>query len=383
MNKPLSLALIAGLLAGLLGLPQGGFSDEQAELAEVRSKMRALEQRLSKQSAERDQVGAALRKVETQIGSSSNQLMQLATRHRQLMQEKASLTQAVSVSTQRLASQRAALADQLRMNYMTGRQENLKLLLNQDSPARLGRMLVYYEYLNDARSQRIEAVNAELGKLAGLEADNNRVLREIETLQAQQQQVLQGLQQARDERSTVLLRLNKELQQGGGELQRLKAEESELGQLVEELRVLLAEFPAESSQRFSGVRGQLGWPVPGRLLNDYGQPRAGNLRWNGVLVGAENGTNVRALYYGRVVFADWLAGMGLLLVIEHGEGYMSLYGHNEALLKEAGDWVEPGERVALVGNSGGQGTPGLYFEIRRAGEPQNPHRWIKKPLVSP
>ena len=151
---------------------------------------------------------------------------------------------------------------------------------------------------------------------------------------------------------------------------------------MDELKALLAEFPAESSQRFSAVRGQLAWPVPGRLVNDYGQPRAGSLRWNGVLVGAESGTSVRSLYYGRVVFADWLAGMGLLLVIEHGEGYMSLYGHNEALLKEAGDWVEPGERVALVGDSGGQGTPGLYFEIRRAGEPQNPHRWIKKSLAS-
>jgi septal ring factor EnvC (AmiA/AmiB activator) len=382
MKKRLSLTLLAGLVAGLLGLPKGGLGDEQAELAEIRAKMRVLEQRLSKQSVERDQVGAALRKVETQMGESSKQLLELATQHRQLTTEKAALAEATTASRGRLASQRAALAEQLRMNYMVGRQENLKLLLNQDSPARLGRMLVYYDYLNAARSERIEGFNAELNKFARLEDDNNRVLREIETLQAQQEQALRGLQQAREDRSTVLVRLNSELQQAGGELKRLTAEEAELRQLVEELSALLAEFPAESSQRFSAVRGQLGWPVAGRLLNDYGQLRAGNLRWNGVLVGADSGTNVRALYYGRVVFADWLAGMGLLLVIEHGEGYMSLYGHNEALLKEAGDWVAPGERVALVGDSGGRGTPGLYFEIRRAGEPQNPHRWIKKRLAS-
>ncbi len=382
MKRLASLALVVGLAASLFGLPQAGVGDEQAELAALRAKMQALEKRLSKQSAERDQVGAALRAVETQIGSASRRLTQLANEQDQLMTEKAALTEATAASRGRLAGQQAALADQLRMNYMVGRQENLKLLLNQDSPARLGRMLVYYEYLNAARSESIEGVNAELTKLASLDAENNRLLTRIETLRGEQQQTLRGLNAAREERSGVMLRLNKELRQGGGELERLKAEEGELRGLVEELKALLAEFPAESSQRFSAVRGQLGWPVPGRLLNDYGQPRAGNLRWNGVLVGADSGTSVRALYYGRVVFADWLAGMGLLLVIEHGEGYMSLYGHNEALLKEAGDWVEPGERVALVGDSGGQGTPGLYFEIRRAGEPQNPHRWIKKSLAS-
>ena len=377
-KRVLSLAMCVGLLSQ----PQHLWADEEGDLAGVRAEMRALEQRLSEQSARRDRVGAALRKVETQIGTTTNRLRELDGEHGRLRTEQQGLAAARAASSTRLAEQQAALAEQLRMNYMVGRQENLKLLLNQDSPARLGRMMVYYDYLNRERSRRIAGVNEELVKLSTLEARNREVLNRIETLQRQQQQALSGLQLARDERAGVVAELNQALADGGGQLARLKSQAAELQQLVEELNALLAEFPAESSQSFPAVRGQLAWPVPGRLVNDFGQPRAGSLLWNGVLVGAKSGTSVRALYYGRVVFADWLSGMGLLLVIDHGEGYMSLYGHNEALLREAGDWVEPGERIALVGDSGGQGTPGLYFEIRRAGEPLNPHRWIKKRLAT-
>ena len=148
------------------------------------------------------------------------------------------------------------------------------------------------------------------------------------------------------------------------------------------MRALLKEFPADSEERFSELRGQLAWPVKGRLVKDFGQPKAGSLTWNGVLLGARHGDPVRALYHGRVVFADWLAGMGLLIVIDHGQGYMSLYGHNDALLREAGDWVEPGERIALVGESGGQQESALYFEIRHSGVPENPRRWIKRRLAA-
>jgi septal ring factor EnvC (AmiA/AmiB activator) len=376
------LLLTLAVIGGLCCPNQASWADEQDDLAEVRTQMQALERRLSQQSAKRDQVGTALRKVETQIGTTTNRLRELDAEHRRLSQEQGRLDAAGAASEQRLAEQQAALAEQLRMNYMVGRQENLKLLLNQDSPARLGRMMVYYEYLNRERSDRIDGVNNELANLATLELRNREVLEEIATLRGQQQQALAGLQQARDERAGVVKALNQQITAGGGKLQRLKSQAAELEGLVEELNALLAEFPAETSQSFQAVRGQLAWPVPGRLLNDFGQPRAGSLRWNGILVGAKSGASVRALYYGRVVFADWLAGMGLLMVIDHGQGYMSLYGHNEALLKEAGDWVDPGERVALVGDSGGQGTPGLYFEIRRAGEPLNPHRWIKKRLAT-
>jgi septal ring factor EnvC (AmiA/AmiB activator) len=143
----------------------------------------------------------------------------------------------------------------------------------------------------------------------------------------------------------------------------------------------MAGFPLDAEQPFAGLKGKLAWPVRGRLAGEYGQPREGGpVKWTGVLLEASQGTPVRAIYRGRVAFADWLPGLGLLMILDHGDGYMSLYGHNEALLKEPGDWVSPGETIAQVGDTGGQARPALYFEIRAKGEPVNPHDWIRTAL---
>ena len=140
---------------------------------------------------------------------------------------------------------------------------------------------------------------------------------------------------------------------------------------------IVAVFPSGSGEPFSEQRGHLAWPAAGPVVREFGQPRAnGRLRWNGVLMEAPAGAAVRTIYNGRVIFSDWLPGMGLLLIVEHGEGYLSLYGHNQDLLKEVGDWVLPGEVIAHVGDTGGQASAGLYFEIRKDGNPVNPERWM-------
>jgi septal ring factor EnvC (AmiA/AmiB activator) len=150
-----------------------------------------------------------------------------------------------------------------------------------------------------------------------------------------------------------------------------------LAELVVQLTELTAGFPVDTEKPFGTLKGTLAWPVQGRVAGDYGQPRGGGpVKWSGVLLEASAGAPVRAVYHGRVAFADWLPGLGLLLIVDHGGGYMSLYGHNEALLKEPGDWVEPGETIAQVGDTGGQSRPALYFEIRQNGEPINPRPWI-------
>ena len=145
----------------------------------------------------------------------------------------------------------------------------------------------------------------------------------------------------------------------------------------------MAGLSIDGDQPFATLKGKLAWPVQGRVAGDYGQPRAGSVvKWNGVLLEAPAGSAVRAVYHGRVAFADWLPGLGLLVIVDHGGGYMSLYGHNSTLRKEAGDWVQPGEVVAEVGDTGGQPRPALYFEIRFKGEPVNPHTWITRPPVA-
>jgi septal ring factor EnvC (AmiA/AmiB activator) len=160
---------------------------------------------------------------------------------------------------------------------------------------------------------------------------------------------------------------------------RLAAQEKDLTRLIAELTSILSDYPISSEQPFREHKGRLTWPVAGALRHDFGQPRVGgNIKWNGVVLAAPRGREVRAVYHGRVAFADWLAGMGLLVIVDHGEGYMTLYGYNETILKNTGDWVAPGDVIATVGDSGGQSQPGLYFELRRGTKPENPRRWVTK-----
>jgi septal ring factor EnvC (AmiA/AmiB activator) len=165
----------------------------------------------------------------------------------------------------------------------------------------------------------------------------------------------------------------------GQEVERLAADEEDLTRLIAELSSILSDYPISSEAPFSQHKGKLTWPVVGTLIHDFGQPRAGgDIKWNGVVLAAPRGREVRAIYHGRVAFADWLAGMGLLVIVDHGEGYMSLYGYNETILKRAGDWVAPGELIATVGDSGGRQRSSLYFELRRGTQPVDLRQWVTR-----
>ena len=187
------------------------------------------------------------------------------------------------------------------------------------------------------------------------------------------------LSQEQDKRQNLLAVLKMKIEQEGNEIERLTAEGKDLGHLITELMEILPNYTIGSEEPFSRLRGQLAWPVAGGLIHNFGQPRAGSrLKWNGVVLAAPRGHEVRAVYHGRVVFADWLAGMGLLVIVDHGEGFMTLYGHNGTILKIGGEWVAPGDVIATVGDSGGQQQVGLYFGIRQGTRPIDPRRWIKK-----
>jgi septal ring factor EnvC (AmiA/AmiB activator) len=249
--------------------------------------------------------------------------------------------------------------------------------MSQEDPARLGRMLVYYDYFNRTRSRRITSVSAEIDTLSRLEHESATTERRLGRLEADATVELGKLAASRTRRREVLDGLEASLASADQEIVRLRAEEARLTRLVEELRAALEDFPVKSDEPIAALRGQLPWPVAGRIAADYGQRRGGGaLTWNGVLLDAEAGAPVHAVYHGRVAFADWLNGLGLLIIVDHGDGYMSLYGHNQALLKEAGDWVGPGDILAEVGDSGGQPRPRLYFEVRRNGRPVDPRAWL-------
>jgi len=352
-------------------------ADEEAELADVRARIEALESKLATEVRRRSDGAAELRRVELDLAAAEKTLARIDSDIRGQERRQAAIAADERDADARLLAEREALAEQVRMSYMTGRQEMLKLLLSQESPADVGRMLTYYDYLNRARGERIESVGSELAALEGLATASRAAREELERLRSSRAGELAALERARGERQAVLVGLEASIADAGSQIERLHDEEDRLTELISELSTLMARLPGDTEAPFASLRGQLSWPVEGRIRSDFGELREGGaLRWNGVVLEAPAGTIVRAIYHGRVAFADWLPGLGLLLILDHGDGYMSLYGHNEALLREPGTWVSPGEAVAQVGDTGGQSRPALYFEIRRDGEPQNPHDWV-------
>jgi septal ring factor EnvC (AmiA/AmiB activator) len=276
-----------------------------------------------------------------------------------------------------LEQQRQALTGQLRMAYAVGRQERLKLILNQQDPTLLSRVLAYFGYLSRDRAQRIQATKRSVRALEELERvlEEERVrLVEIRARQAQQRHALREEQLQRQD---FLRELEEILQDQERRLSELRGDAESLQRLIERLEENGAVQPS-GPKRFSGRRGQLPWPLLGRVTRRFGATKESGLRWDGMLIAATEGQLVAAVHGGRVAFADWLRGFGLLLILDHGDGYMTLYGHNQALLKQAGEWVEVQEPVALSGRTGGRSRPALYFAIRHQGKPVNPHNWLAR-----
>ncbi len=378
--QPLKAIIVAiAAIAFLMGATE----DPEARLEALKVRIREIQADIDAETGRRDSETAGLREAERKAGEAARILRATRASLAESRTRQTALQKQADASRRKLDAQRESLAKQVRAVYAGGQTERLRLLLNQQEPSRLGRVLMYYRYLADDRAAEINAVIAELGKLTETEtrlAENSARLEELAARQAEEARLLDN---ARQERSRVVATLDARINDRRSEAARLAGEAAALESLIEELRRALADLPGTDRDPFASRKGKLDWPTTGVLVSDFGQSRAGgSLKWNGVVIGADRGRDVRAVYYGRVAYADWLPGMGLLLVVEHGDGYMSLYGHNETLYKRVGDWVEPGEVVAGVGDTGGKSRSGLYFEIRRNGEPENPHRWFGKRLAA-
>lgn len=260
--------------------------------------------------------------------------------------------------------------------YRMSGQDFIKLVLNQESPETLERMLRYHRYFSAARLETLEAYRATVARLEA----NQTQLQDAAAAAARREQALRDEQSVlvagRDERKGLLERLAAEAEDKEAERVRLESDRNRLEDLLAELR---RRAQTLDGRAFAERKGALPWPLQGRVTNAFGQPRAqGRLTWHGLLVAAEEGDPVRAVFRGRVVFADWLRGFGLLTIVDHGSGYMTLYGHADALAKKPGDWVESGEVIARAGSSGGLGATGLYFEVRHDGKAADPIVWLAR-----
>lgn len=277
----------------------------------------------------------------------------------------------------RKAAQQELIKQYVRSAYLSGKQEYFKLLLNQEDPVQVSRVLGYYRYFSDARAAAVGDYNATLAEIQAVAA---RVSETTAALAAQRQALAgqrEALQARQVERQSLLDDLDVLLSTSARQLEDLQAERDEMELLIEELRRSITNLSlGDQQQPFASLKGRLPWPVEGGLRNRWGgSVGLGDLNWEGVTIAADTGSDIRAIHHGRVVFSDWFSSSGLLLIIDHGGGYMSLYAHNQALFKDVGEWVNSGDIIASVGNTGGQGEPGLYFEIRHNGSSENPSAW--------
>jgi septal ring factor EnvC (AmiA/AmiB activator) len=391
-----NLRLVAAALAAMLipvlgtvGLGPGSFqawaagaptpAAKEAELKQVRNRIDSIRRSIQAEAERRDALAGQVKEAELKIQSARERLSDVRARRIAAENRLSDLKAEQQTTHKRIDDERDALAAEVRVAYMNGRQEQLKLLLNQQDPAQLGRMMAYYGYFGRARAERITAIGehlAHLELLAESIASETEQLRQLEEDQANNVKSLAG---ARDQRARTLAQVQSKIKNRNDELAKLQREAQALEKLVEELRRAIEEFPELAEQPFQRVKGKLPWPVKGSLLAHFGTLRAGGpLKWQGMVIAADRGTQVRAPYYGRVVYADWLPGLGLLVVLDHGGGYMSLYGHNEQVYRRVGDRVQPGDVLAAVGDAAGMGKPGLYFEIRKGRSALNPADWLVK-----
>jgi septal ring factor EnvC (AmiA/AmiB activator) len=272
------------------------------------------------------------------------------------------------------------LAEQVYTAFTLGREEKVKLLFSQQDPETLQRNLVYYQYFSNARVDLINDVQDNIDKIIETEQLIQQARQDLEKNQQALSQQKQQLNKDRSKRKSIIASLDKQLKNQGGNLSRLEDEATQLQNLINSIQEIFVDAPEDeiSERAFAELKGKLAWPVKGKLKRLFGRNKPlSNLRWQGVILEAPNGSRVQAISHGRVAFADWLRGLGNLIIIDHGNSYLSLYGHNESLFKTAGEWVEAGDVISSTGSSGGQKKPGLYFEIRKKGKPQNPTGWCK------
>lgn len=371
------------IFAAAAALAQDGHGElakvKERELEEVRERISDLKKSMDRAAAERDRLTGELQEIEVAISEQRLRIKEIAREQQFTENKKQKLDDELAEREAHLDIESGELAAQVRAAYMSGSQERIKLLLNQRDPATLGRLMAYYRYLNDYRAENITAVMEEIRKLGELQSQIAAEGARLEDLARRRYAELGKLNASQEERQRLLASLRDKIAAEGQEVERLAAQEVDLTRLIAELTSILSDYPISSEEPFSKHKGKLTWPVAGTLLHEFGQPRVSNkINWNGVVLAAPRGREVRAVYHGRIAFADWLAGMGLLVIVDHGEGYMTLYGYNETILKNAGDWVAPGDVIATVGDSGGQQQSSVYFELRQGTKPINPRQWITR-----
>jgi septal ring factor EnvC (AmiA/AmiB activator) len=364
-------------------------SAQKEELGQLRGRIDALQKRLAASEETKSEAVDALRESERAISGTNRTLHELAAQQRAVNARLAELQGQSRPTAAEIDVQQARLARLLYLQYIGVQPDALQLLLNREDPNRIARELHYLTHLSRARAELIRGLRSNLVRLNELARTTRQQSAELAVIDAEQQAQRKRLDTEKHARKVVLIRVSRQIEKQRREISTLKRDENRLAKLVEQLRQVLARSRPETLRNehlpdasddgrpFTQRKGRLNLPVRGELRNRFGSPReGGGLLWKGLFIAAPAGHEVKAIAAGRVVFADWLRGFGNLLIIDHGDGYMSLYGNNESLYKQVGAATRGGETVAVVGNSGGNTDSGLYFEIRHQGKAFDPLGWV-------
>ncbi len=399
MTRLLRTALLCGLLLGPWGTCALAASPK-TELKDVRERIGTLKKEVKNTEAARDDAADALKESEAAISDINRKLHRLSLQEDEIQDKLARLERQSGRTQGDLEKRQRLLGQLLLQQYRSGGQDSLKILLNQEDPNRIARHLHYYGYLYRAHATLIQRLRTDLDKLEDLADDTRERQAELAEVKAEQTKQKQLLTERRKEREAVLQRLSRKIESQRSELGRLQRDEQRLTQLMERLerQSRAAEKPATkgkdrstakpapggrvaepdfSASPFRQHKGQLPMPVRGEVAGRFGSPREDTgAVWKGLFIRAREGEVVKSVAAGKVVFADWLRGFGNLIIVDHGSGFMSLYGSNESLYKQPGETVKAGETIATVGNSGGNPQSGLYFELRYQSKPVNPLGWL-------
>jgi murein hydrolase activator len=374
-GPPLSLLLLAAA-AVVFGAEPADKHRTEADLKAIAAQIERVQAQVRHDAEQRDRLSRDLREAEESVSAARGGLARLRSQRAERAAARARYEAERRERQAALDHAQKSLADQLRAAYALGQGEPLKLLLNQKDPGQAGRNFAYYGYFGRMRATQIANIKENISLIDELRSTIDAEDAELARLESDQKAQVSELEQARARRGKVLASLEQESRSRTEALARLQRQQAALEKLLKDLNRALEKFPVDSNDAFAKLRGQLAWPVEGRLVARFGETRAGGVKWNGVLIAAERGAPVRAVYHGRIAYADWLPGLGLLVIVDHGNGYLSLYGHNERIYKTVGSPVRAGETIAGAGDSGGRAQDELYFEIRYAGKPVDPRPWF-------
>lgn len=368
------------LLLLALNAHSASVQEEEGRLKALEKEIKTLQSSLSTSTTKQAELEKALKKIDLDISKTSQVLKGLNAETIKSQKALAVLQQQQAAEQHALEQQQTHLKMQVRAAYLSGHNPLLKVMLMQDNPYTFSRLLGYYAYFNNARKEEIQQLQASLQSIQTRGQLINETLAKQKAIQAEHYARFESSRKEQALREQVLDALNKDMTQKGNRIAKLQSDANSLNNIIRKLQTKQESLEIPPSKGMATTtQGNLPWPVQGVLTHRFGSQRSGNkVLWNGIFIKAAEGSAVKAVRSGKVVFADWLRGYGLLLIVDHGNNTLSLYAYNESILKNVGDWVMAQETIASVGKSGGMSDPGLYFEIRQAGNPIDPLKWIQK-----